>query len=115
MSILFAAGTGTAQQEPSTAAYHELVELFHDWRGRNCSSSSSICTCGNPAYGTSYVTGKYLLERTLADYAKLQEERGEEFVLREFFDELNAIDNIPISLGRWQMTGLDDDIRNMTE
>ena len=63
-----------------------------------------------PGYGTSYVTGKYLLERTLADYAKQVEERGEEFELREFFDRLNAIDSIPISLGRWEMTGLDDEI-----
>ena len=63
-----------------------------------------------PGYGTSYVTGKYLLERTLADYSKQLEERGEEFRLKDFFDELNAIDSIPIALGRWQMTGLDDEI-----
>lgn len=63
-----------------------------------------------PGYGTSYVTGKYLLERTLADYARQVEQRGEEFELREFFDRLNAIDSIPISLGRWEMTGLDDEI-----
>ncbi len=61
-----------------------------------------------PGYGTSYVTGKYLLERTLADYAKQVEQRGEEFRLKDFFDRLNAIDSIPISLGRWEMTGLDD-------
>lgn len=63
-----------------------------------------------PGYGTSYVTGKYLLERTLADYARQVEQRGEGFELREFFDRLNAIDSIPISLGRWEMTGLDDEI-----
>jgi len=66
-----------------------------------------------PGYGTSYVTGKYLLERTLADYAKLRESRGEDFRLSDFFDRLNAIDSIPISLARWEMTGLDDDIRLM--
>jgi hypothetical protein len=63
-----------------------------------------------PGYGTSYVTGKYLLEQTLADYAKQIDERGKQFELREFFDRLNAIDSIPISLGRWEMTGLDDEI-----
>lgn len=66
-----------------------------------------------PGYGTSYVTGKYLLERTLADYAKLVEERGEEFRLSDFFDRLNAIDSIPISLARWEMTGLDDEIARL--
>jgi hypothetical protein len=63
-----------------------------------------------PGYGTSYVTGKYLLERTLADYAKIVEARGDEFQMKDFFDRLNAIDSIPISLGRWEMTGLDDRI-----
>jgi hypothetical protein len=63
-----------------------------------------------PGYGTSYVTGKYLLERTLADYARQAELRGEDFQLKDFFDRLNAIDSIPISLGRWEMTGLDDEI-----
>jgi len=66
-----------------------------------------------PGYGTSYVTGKYLLERTLADYAKQVEDRGDEFRLKDFFDTLNRIDSIPISLGRWEMTGLDDDIRTL--
>lgn len=65
-----------------------------------------------PGYGTSYVTGKYLLEETLADYARQVEERGEKFELRDFFDRLNAIDSIPISLGRWEMTGLDNQVRN---
>ena len=67
-----------------------------------------------PGYGSSYITGKYLLERTLADYSKQIEERGEKFQLSEFFDRLNAIDSIPISLARWEMTGLDDEIRAMT-
>ena len=63
-----------------------------------------------PGYGTSYVTGKYLLERTLADYARQVEDRDEEFQLSDFFDKLNRIDSIPISLARWEMTGLDDEI-----
>jgi hypothetical protein len=68
-----------------------------------------------PGYGTSYITGKYLLERTLADYAKQLEERGEPFELKDFFDQLNAIDSIPISLGRWEMTGLHDEILDITQ
>ncbi len=67
-----------------------------------------------PGYGTSYITGKNLLERTLADFGKLLEERGEEFRLADFFDQLNAIGGIPISLGRWEMTGLDDEVRQLT-
>ncbi len=63
-----------------------------------------------PGYGTSYVTGKYLLERTLADYAKQLEENGKDFKLKDFFDRLNSIDSIPIALGRWEMTGLDNEL-----
>ncbi len=66
-----------------------------------------------PGYGTSYITGKYLLERTLADYAKQLEDREEPFKLKDFFDQLNEIDSIPISLARWEMTGLEDEIRTL--
>ena len=61
-----------------------------------------------PGYGTSYVTGKYLLDEALKDYARQVEQRGEEFQLKEFFDRLNAIDSIPISLASWELTGQED-------
>ncbi|GMQ25958.1 hypothetical protein Aoki45_26400 [Algoriphagus sp. oki45] len=60
-----------------------------------------------PGYGSSYITGKYLLENALADFARIKEEKKEEFRLRDFFDQLNGIGSIPIALGHWQMTGLD--------
>ena len=63
-----------------------------------------------PGYGTSYITGKHLLEDTMAEYARIKELNGEEFVLKEFFDELNRIGNIPIALGRYEMTGLEDQL-----
>ena len=59
-----------------------------------------------PGYGTSYVTGKALLERAIAAKAKLAEERGAAFTLKAFFDELNAIGGIPIALGTWELTGI---------
>jgi hypothetical protein len=64
-----------------------------------------------PGYGTSYITGKYLLERALADFARGYEDRGEPFKLQYFFDRLNAIDSIPISMAKWEMTGQADEIR----
>ena len=64
-----------------------------------------------PGYGTSYITGKYLLENAMADYAKLQEENGEPFKTKAFFDTLNSIGNIPISLGHWEMTGENQQIK----
>jgi len=38
------------------------------------------------------------------------EDEGKPFMSRDFFDQLNAIGNIPISLGRWEMTGRKADI-----
>jgi hypothetical protein len=68
-----------------------------------------------PGYGTSYITGKYLLETSLASFALQKEKRGEPFKLKEFFDELNAIGNIPISLASWQMTGMADELISTLE
>ncbi len=59
-----------------------------------------------PGYGTSYVTGKALLDTAMAQKAKLDEEQGRDFVLKSFFDELNSIGGIPIALGTWEMTGI---------
>ncbi len=67
-----------------------------------------------PGYGTSYVTGKFLLEELLATYAQQSEARGETFVLRDFFDGLNAAGNIPLSLIHWQMIGSNDAVQKLT-
>lgn len=58
-----------------------------------------------PGYGTSYITGKYLLENAMMEYARTRELAGEEFELKMFFDLLNSIGNIPMALGQWEMTG----------
>lgn len=58
-----------------------------------------------PGYGSSYITGKYLLETAMADFAKMKESKNEEFKIKDFLDQVNANDCIPISLINWQMTG----------
>jgi hypothetical protein len=66
-----------------------------------------------PTYGSSYITGKYLLENLMADYARMKELKNEEFRLKEFLDQVNSIDCIPVSLVKWEMTGNDEDIRSL--
>ena len=68
-----------------------------------------------PGYGTSYITGKYLLENAMAAYAKRLEQEGKPFVLKDFFDTLNSIGNIPVSLGHWEMTGSNDNLELIME
>lgn len=55
-----------------------------------------------PGYGTSYVTGKYLIDELIKDRAH---QLGENFTLRRFFDEFNAAGVIPVSLIRLQLAG----------
>ncbi|MEL6945772.1 MAG: hypothetical protein AAFO82_24220, partial [Bacteroidota bacterium] len=64
-------------------------------------------------YGTSYITGKYLVENTMAEYARMKEFQNESFQLKDFFDQLNKIGNIPISLGHWEMTGMEEEVNKI--
>ncbi len=66
-----------------------------------------------PGYGTSYITGKYLIEHTIATMAKQKENKGEVFSIREFLDRMNAIGNIPVTLAHWELTGDSRQVREM--
>jgi hypothetical protein len=61
-----------------------------------------------PAYGMTYLTGKVQMEKLLADRAR---QMGDKFDLGKFHDEFLAFGPIPISLIRWEMTGLDDEVK----
>ena len=58
-----------------------------------------------PGYGTSYITGKYLLENTMAEFARQKELKQQPFVVKDFFDNLNALGCMPTSLVHWELTG----------
>ncbi|MEX2497140.1 MAG: hypothetical protein WD448_13675 [Woeseia sp.] len=68
-----------------------------------------------PGYGTSYVTGKYLLEKLVAYRSRQLEEEGIEFELKEFFREFNEAGSVPTSLIQWQLTGDDSYIREIMD
>jgi hypothetical protein len=61
-----------------------------------------------PAYGMNYTIGKAQMEQLLADR---QRQLGDRFRLGAFHDEFLSKGSIPISLIRWEMTGLDDEMR----
>ena len=58
-----------------------------------------------PGYGTCYITGKYLIEKLVTEWAKQLEEQEKPFVMKDFFRAFNDAGNIPVELVRWQMTG----------
>jgi len=63
-----------------------------------------------PTYGVGYLIGSVQLQKLIADRG---EQLGEEFNLRAFMDEFLAAGMIPVSLIRWEMTGLDDELKKL--
>jgi uncharacterized protein (DUF885 family) len=63
-----------------------------------------------PGYGIGYYMGKVELEKLFAEIAA---ERGRDFELKAFHDELLATGRMPLSLIRWELTGRDDEVREM--
>ena len=65
-----------------------------------------------PGYGTSYVTGARIIDDLIGQRA---EQRGEDFSMREFFDDMNDAGMIPVSLLRWALNDDDRDLRAILE
>jgi len=61
-----------------------------------------------PGYGIGYSIGMLQMQRLLADRKR---QLGDDFKLKVFHDELMADGWLPLSLIRWEMTGLDDEVR----
>ena len=55
-----------------------------------------------PAYGTSYMTGKIQFEALLA---ARRQQLGDRFSMKALMDDYNAAGLIPLSLLRWELTG----------
>lgn len=62
-----------------------------------------------PGYGVGYLIGSVQLQQLIADRAA---QLGEKFNFKEFYDQFLASGIIPISLIRWEMTGLDDQVKS---
>ena len=65
-----------------------------------------------PAYGTSYLNGKFEIDQLIAERAQ---QLGDKFTLKGFFDEFNDAGLIPASLIRWQLTGKTDEVERMAK
>jgi uncharacterized protein (DUF885 family) len=62
-----------------------------------------------PGYGIGYTIGTLQMQRLLADRKR---QLGDAFDLKTFHDEFMAAGRLPLSLIRWEMTGLDDEVRH---
>jgi hypothetical protein len=63
-----------------------------------------------PGYGTSYITGKYLIEHLLAEMSR---QSGGRIALSDFFGQLDQQGVIPVSLIHWQLTGDDEQVKEL--
>jgi len=63
-----------------------------------------------PGLGSGYIIGKIQLEKLLSERSLQQ---GSEFRLGAFHDDLLSRGMIPLTLTRWEMTGADDEIRQL--
>ena len=65
-----------------------------------------------PGLGIAYEIGKLQIERMLAE-RRLQ--LGDKFDLRQFHDYVWSNGNLPLSLQRWELLGLDDDVKTLAQ
>ena len=63
-----------------------------------------------PGYGTGYLMGKVQLDKLIADYSRI---KGADFSLQDCFTAFLGAGYIPISLIRWEITGLTDEMERL--
>ena len=65
-----------------------------------------------PVSVLNYQVFKFEVYKLLRDRMR---QLGDDFSLREFHDQLLATGRIPIALARWEMAGIDDDVKHLWE
>jgi hypothetical protein len=63
-----------------------------------------------PGHGLHYTMGALQMYRLLADR---QQQLGDDFVLKDFHDDLMSRGRVPLALIRYEMTGYEDDVREL--
>jgi hypothetical protein len=89
----------------------EQAGRFHsEWTPRGWAAAKDQLTTfeqllylRQPGYGTSYITGKLLVDRLMSEYSYQRELAGKPFVLRDFLDSFNREGMIPVPLMEAEM------------
>jgi hypothetical protein len=109
-----ARGLGSLYAHANLYTMQEAAEFHVKWTPRGWMRKDELLAfeqhlyLRQPAYGSSYVTGKYLIENLLAERS---EQMGHAFVLSDFYTEIDAAGLIPVAMIHWQLTGNDDALR----
>ncbi len=112
-----ARGLGSLYAHANMMTMEEAAEFHVKWTPRGWMRRDELLAfeqhlyLRQPGYGTSYVTGKYLIEQLLAERSK--QLGDDDFRLSDFYDEVNQAGVIPVALIRWQLTGQDDQLKSI--
>ncbi|TXI89951.1 MAG: hypothetical protein E6Q34_09795 [Burkholderiaceae bacterium] len=105
-----ARGLGSLYAHANLKTMEEASRVHLDWTPRNWMRREPHLLkfeqhlyLRQPGYGTSYVVGKYLIEKLMTQKAKQSELKQQPFLMREFFRDFNQFGNIPVSLTSEQM------------
>jgi hypothetical protein len=91
----------------------ETIKQWRDWTpwldANVARVDAEIYLRRPPGYGLGYTVGMIEMQKLVADR---KHQLGDKFVLKDFHDAFMAQGRIPMSLIRWEMTGLDDEVRH---
>lgn len=111
-----ARGLASLYAQANMINYDEARKFQIEWTPKGWTGDTSLVGfeqhlyLRQPGYGTCYVTGKYLIEQLLMDVSRQQQS---DFTLYNFFDEFYKTGIIPVSLVRWQLTGMDEEVKKL--
>jgi hypothetical protein len=105
-----ARGLASLYVQANEMTLEQAGQLHSEWTPRSWAIAKDQLTgfeqllyLRQPGYGTSYVTGKILVDRLISEYAHQQDIAGKSFVLRDFMDRFNREGMIPIPLMETEM------------
>ena len=113
-----ARGLASLYAQANMINYEEARKFQVEWTPKGWTGDESLVGfeqhlyLRQPGYGTSYVTGKYFMERLVMDMG-VKEDNHLNFY--HFFDKLYATGILPLSLVRWEMTGDDSEIKSLNK
>lgn len=93
-----------------------VAEVVADWRrqtpwldGDVARVDAEIYLRRPPGYGLGYTVGMIEMQKLLADR---RQQLGDKFALKQFHDDVMAAGRMPLSLVRFDLTGMDDEVQH---
>ena len=113
-----ARGLASLYAQANMINYEQARKFQVEWTPKGWTGNESLVGfeqhlyLRQPGYGTSYVTGKYFMEKLMMDMGVKDDNH---LNLYNFFDQFYATGIIPISLVRWQMSRDDMEIKSLNK